>query len=120
AFDVRSGITQQGAFFGLAATHFAQLFYNEQVLNNATYNVAPGGNATLGAISSFYAGGHQTNAGGRAREEIKLGPWTAVFGVGVEHTSITALNNNFAYSPAGVATITPLNVDRDFLNSAEE
>jgi iron complex outermembrane receptor protein len=121
AFNVMTDITRQGALFGLDATHFVQLFYNNQVLNNATYNVMPGGNARLGSLVSSYDGGQHENAGARAREEIRLGAhWTALLGVGVEHTSITAVNNAYSYSAAGLATISQIPVDRQFLNAAPE
>src|SRR5262249_32303615 len=121
AVNVQSGLTRQGGLFGFDATHFAQVFFNDQVLNNSTYNVAPGGNATLGRLVAQYSGGHQANSGARLREEVKLGPqWTALVGVGVEYTSITALNNNFTYNAAGIPTATPIPVDRRFLNNAEE
>ena len=79
-------------------THFAGLFYNIEQLNNYTYNVAPGGNATLGALSSFYNSGQQENAGGRVREEIKLNDnWTGVLGADMEHTNITTVNNIYNF-----------------------
>ena len=122
AVNLMSDVTRHGGLFGLDATHFGQVFYNSQVLNNSTYNVAPGGNATLGRLVSAYSGGHHTNTGARLREEIRIDPhWTALLGLGVEYTSITALNENFSYTPAGnIAAITPIGVDRRFLNTAEE
>ena len=122
AVNLMSDVTRHGGLFGLDATHFGQVFYNSQVLNNSTYNVAPGGNATLGRLVSAYSGGHHTNTGARLREEIRIDPhWTALLGLGVEYTSITALNESFSYTPAGnIATITPIGVDRRFLNTAEE
>jgi len=122
AVNLMSDVTRHGGLFGLDATHFGQVFYNSQVLNNSTYNVAPGGNATLGRLVSAYSGGHHTHTGARLREEIRIDPhWTALLGLGVEYTSITALNENFSYTPAGnIAAITPIGVDRRFLNTAEE
>jgi iron complex outermembrane receptor protein len=121
AVNVQSGVTRRGGLFGLEASHFGQVFYSDQVLNNSTYNVAPGGNATLGRLAAQYSGGHHMNAGARLREEVSLAPhWTALVGVDVEYTSITAFNRNFSYNPAGVATVTPIPVDRRFLDSAQE
>ena len=48
SYNLSTNVTQRGGFFGLEAVHFAELWYNSQVLSNYTWNVAPGGNATLG------------------------------------------------------------------------
>jgi hypothetical protein len=67
-----TNVTQRGSFFGFDAVHFVELFYARQRLTNYTWNVTPGGG--LGALSSFYDGGHHVNWGGRFREEIGLHP----------------------------------------------
>jgi iron complex outermembrane receptor protein len=78
-------VTRVNTIAGIDFTHFAGLFYNIEQLNNFTYNVAPGGNATLGALSSFYNTGQQENAGGRVREEIRFNDyWTGVLGADLE------------------------------------
>ena len=61
-----------------------------------------------------------STAGGRAREEVKLGPnWTGYVAGGVEYTTIAAVNTIFSF-PGGatVPAFTP--VQRDFLNTAPE
>ena len=103
SYNLSTSITQRGGLFGLEAVHFAELWYNSQVLSNYTWNVAPGGNATLGRLSSFYDGGHHVNWGGRAREEVKLGPnWMGYVAGGVEYTTIAAVNTIFSF-PGGTA-----------------
>jgi iron complex outermembrane recepter protein len=118
ALNVMTDVTHKDRIWGLDFTHFAGLFYNVEGLSNFTYNVAPGGNATLGALSSFYNSGEQANFGARAREEVKFDDaWTGVVGADVEHTNITTVNNVFSF-PAVTEAGFPIN--RDFLNNAEE
>ena len=115
-----TNVTQRGGFLGLEAVHFAELWYASQVLSNYTWNVAPGGNATLGRLSSFYDGGHHVNWGGRAREEVKFGPqWTGYVAADVESTTIAAVNTIFSF-PGGVAVPGYFPIQRDFLNYAPE
>ena len=73
AFNVQSDLTRSGTLFGLKASHTAGFFFNYEDLNSFTYNVAPGGNATQGALTSNFFG-HHYNLGGRVREEITLTP----------------------------------------------
>ncbi len=120
SYNLSTNITQRGGLFGLEAVHFAELWYNSQVLSNYTWNVAPGGNATLGRLSSFYDGGHHVNWGGRAREEVKLGPnWMGYVAGGVEYTTIAAVNTIFSF-PGGTAVPAYTPIQRDFLNTAPE
>jgi iron complex outermembrane receptor protein len=120
SYNLITNITQRGGLFGLEAVHFAELWYNSQVLSNYTWNVAPGGNATLGRLSSFYDGGHHVNWGGRVHEEVKLGPnWTGYVAGGVEYTTIAAVNTIFSF-PGGTAVPAYTPIQRDFLNTAPE
>ena len=74
----------------------------------------------LGRLSSFYDGGHHVNWGGRAREEIKLGPnWMGYVAGGVEYTTIAAVNTIFSF-PGGTAVPAYTPIQRDFLNTAPE
>src|SRR3984885_5533536 len=119
--NAMSDVTKKNTIAGLDFTHFAGLFYNIEALSNYTYNVAPGGNATLGALSSFYNSGQQENAGGRVREEIKVNPfWTAVLGADMEHTNIITTNNIFNYPVGGAPILTSTPIGTNYLNNAEE
>jgi len=119
AYNFITDLTRRGSLFGLDAAHSVALFYNSQRLTNYTYNVAPGGNATLGNLSSFYDGGRHTNLGGRAREEVKFGPnWIGFTGIGVEYTSIDAVNT--ILSATALPTPKYFPIQRDFLNTAPE
>ncbi len=121
AFNLMTDITRKGSLLGLDTTHFGQVFFNEERLSNFTYNVVPGGSASLGKLSSYYDGGYQENFGARAREEVKLSDkWTFVTAAGVERTRILATNVLELYSPAGVATPNPFDVRGDYLNWAPE
>ena len=65
---------------------------------NFTYNVAPGGNATLGAVTAYQAG-LQENVGARVREEIKFNEfWTGLIGIAVERGDIRAMNTTYTYT----------------------
>jgi iron complex outermembrane recepter protein len=120
ALNVMSSVIHKDSLWGLDFTHFFGLFYNIEGLSNFTYNLAPGGNATLGALSSYYDSGQQENVGARAREQIKFNDsWTGIIGADIEHTNITTVDNIFSF-PSGVPTPAPFAIDRDFLNSAEE
>jgi iron complex outermembrane receptor protein len=120
AYNFISDLTARGGgIFGLEAVHYVGFFYNTQRLSNYTYNVAPGGNATLGRLSSFYDGGQHINSGGRAREEIKLNAyWTAVAAIGVEYTDIASVNT--IISSTLIPTAAPFPIQRDYLNKAPE
>ena len=119
SYNLISDFTARGrGVFGLEATHYLAFFYNRQRLTNFTWNVTPGGG--LGSLSSYYDGGQYENLGGRAREEIKLGPsWTAYTAVGVEYTNIAAVNTIYSF-PGGVAVPALSPINRDFLNWAPE
>lgn len=121
AINFISDITARGAtLFGLPATQYAAFSYNRVHLSNDTFNLAPGGNARLGALSAQLVG-YQDNLGARAREEVKLLPQlTAIGGVGLEHTGIHGFNTTVAFPTATTTTASLLNVGSDFVNSAPE
>jgi iron complex outermembrane receptor protein len=118
SYNLLTNVTQRGSLFGFDAVHFVELFYARQRLTNYTWNVTPGGG--LGALSSFYDGGHHVNWGGRFREEIGLAPnWLGYVAAGVESTTIAAVNTIFSF-PGGAAVPAPFSIQRDFLNYAPE
>ncbi len=121
SLNAMSDVTRKNTIAGMDFTHFAGLFYNIEALSNYTYNVMPGGNATLGALSSYYNSGQQENAGGRVREEVKFNDyWTAVLGADMEHTNITTVNNSFRFLPSGASVLTASPILTNYLNNAEE
>jgi outer membrane receptor protein involved in Fe transport len=118
SYNLLTNLTQRGSFFGLDAVQFAEVFYARQRLTNYTWNVAPGGG--LGALSSFYDGGHHVNWGGHFREEVHLAPsWIGYVAAGVESTTIAAVNTIFSF-PGGAAVPGYFPIQRDFLNYAPE
>ncbi len=118
AINLLTDVTRRSQLFGLDAVYSVGAFYNYEVLNSNTYNVAPGG--SLGALQSFYHDGQHSNLGGRTHEEITLSPhWTAALGAGVEYTDLKALNTAFTTSGA-TTTTTLIAADRQFLNNAWE
>ena len=124
SFDVISDVTHHGRLFGMTSTTLLGSFFNYEDINSYTYNVVAGGNANLGGdlggeTSSVFA--HQLNAGFRGREELQLTPQlTAVFGLGVEHTELKALEANYAYSAVAAPSQSEIAALRTFNNVAPE
>jgi iron complex outermembrane receptor protein len=120
SYNVMTDITHKDTIWGMTFTHSVGLFYNTEELSNYTYNLVPGGNAALGALSSFYNGGQQENVGARAREEIKFNNyWTGIVGADIEQTSISTVNTIYSY-PGGVAVPAQFPIATDYLNNAWE
>ena len=121
SYNYMSDVTKRGEILGLESTTFFGGFYNTLTASSDTVNVMPGGNATLGRLSSnlFSA---TTNYGLRAREELKLTPsLTAVAGIGWETTQLKGLNTAYIYTGAAGITTTALTAaDRQFQNTAPE
>jgi iron complex outermembrane receptor protein len=121
SYNYMSDITKRGEIFGLESTAFFGAFYNTLTASSDTRNVMPGGNATLGRLSSnLYS--ETTNYGVRAREELKLtSALTGVAGVGWETTLLKGINTAYAYAgPTGITTTTLTTGDRQFQNVAPE
>ena len=60
-------LSQRYSFFGLPAMHMVGAWYNTLPNDSNTYNLMPGGNATLGRLTNNVNGG-TVNAGARLRE----------------------------------------------------
>ena len=120
AYNLITNITQRGGLFGLEAVHFAEFWYNSQVLSNYTWNVAPGGNATLGRLSSFYDGGDITSTGAVARarrsSSARIGWATSRAGSNTPPSRPSIRSS--AFPVTAVPAYTP--IQRDFLNTAPE
>lgn len=122
SYNFTSDVTKRGEILGLESTTFVGAFYNTLTASSDTWNVMPGGNATLGRITNnLYS--ETSNYGVRAREELRLTPaLLAVAGIGWEQTVLKGLNTAYSYSgPTGV--LDPLKItaaDRQFQNTAPE
>src|SRR4051794_7817861 len=113
SYNYMSDVTKRGEILGLESTTFFGAFYNTLTASSDTRNVMPGGNATLGSLSSnLYS--QTTNYGVRAREELKLTTsLTAVAGIGWETTVLKGINTAYAYAgPTGTTTTTLTTADR--------
>lgn len=120
SFNLTTDVTRNGKLFGRDATHHAGVFFNYENLTNFSYNVAPGGNGILGALTS-QTWGHHWNGGARGREEVRLDEhWTAEFGIGIERTHLRANTTNYAYPVAATATLTVIPALRTFVSAAPE
>jgi iron complex outermembrane receptor protein len=121
SYNYMSDITKRGEIFGLESTAFFGAFYNTLTAAGDTRNVMPGGNATLGSLSSNLLS-ETTNYGVRAREELKLTQsLTAVAGIGWEATQLKGTNTAYTYTGAsGVTTTAVTTADRQFQNTAPE
>ncbi len=120
SFNLLSDVTQRGSLAGRPAIHFIGLSANFLNNNSQTFNVAPGGNATLGALTATTVG-HLSNLGMRAREEITWTPKvTTAFGVGLERSEILGRNTGYGYSATAAPTVTRVDALRHFTNIAPE
>jgi iron complex outermembrane receptor protein len=121
SYNYMSDVTKRGEILGMESTTFFGGFYNTLAASSDTRNVMPGGNATLGRLSSNLFS-DTSNYGLRAREELKLTPaLTAVAGVGWETTLLKGLNTAYTYAgAAGVTTSAITAADRQFQNTAPE
>ncbi|WP_316165235.1 MULTISPECIES: TonB-dependent receptor [unclassified Bradyrhizobium] len=114
SYNYMSDITRRGEIFGLESTSFFGAFYNTLTASGDTFNVMPGGNGTLGRLSTNLLS-ETTNFGVRAREELKLtSALTAVAGLGWERTHLRGVNT------AGGTGTTLTTADRQFDNLAPE
>jgi iron complex outermembrane receptor protein len=121
SYNYMSDVTKRGEILGLDSTAFFGGFYNTLTASSDTRNVMPGGNATLGRLSSNLFS-DTTNYGLRAREELKLtSSLTAVAGAGWETTVLKGINTAYTYTGAAGTTTTALTTaDRQFQNTAPE
>ena len=121
SYNIISDLTKKTTLLGTDATHYVGVYYNAEQSYNYTYNVAPGGNATLGAVNAYQAG-LQENWGARVREEVKFNEyWTGLVGFAVERGDIRGLNTNYNYSfPSLAVSQVPITANRNFLNMAPE
>jgi iron complex outermembrane receptor protein len=101
SYNFMSDLTKRGELFGMDSTSFVGGWYNTLTTTSNTWNVMPGGNATLGLLQSSQFQS-TTNYGVRAREELKLIPSvTAVAGIGWETTTLNGVNTALAYPVVG-------------------
>ena len=120
SFNVLSDVTQRGSLFGHDAVHFIGLSGNFLNTNSETFNIAPGGDATIGALTALTIG-HVSNVGMRAREEVHLTPKViASVGLGLERTELLGRNTGYAYSATAAPTTTRTDALRDMTNVAPE
>ena len=121
SYNYMSDVTKRGEILGMDSTTFFGGFYNTLTASSDTRNVMPGGNATLGRLSSNLFS-ETSNYGLRAREELKLTPaLTAIAGIGWETTLLKGLNTAYTYTgAAGVTTTALTTADRQLQNTAPE
>ena len=121
SYNYMSDVTKRGELLGMDSTTFFGGFYNTLAVSGDTRNVMPGGNATLGSLSSnLYS--VTTNYGLRAREELKLtSALSAIAGIGWETTHLKGINTAYKYNGAsGVGLPTATSADLQFQNTAPE
>ena len=88
SYNVSSDLINRSGIFGFNATHLVGVFYNTLTSSSDTFNLKPGGDATLGRRSANVSS-TTSNGGIRAREEIDLNRyWTVVAGADLETTNI--------------------------------
>ena len=113
SYNVGSDLISRGNLFGLNATHLIGVFYNTLTSSSDTFNVKPGGDATLGLRSSNVSS-TTSNGGVRAREEIELNKyWTVVAGADLETTNLTGVSSAFGFDQNGeVNKVTKVEADK--------
>ncbi len=121
SYNYMSDVTKRGEILGLDSVSYFGGFYNTLTASGDTRNVMPGGNATLGSLSSNLLA-TTTNYGLRAREELSLtSSLTAIAGIGWETTLLRGRNTAYTYTgAAGTAATTITTADRQFQNTAPE
>jgi len=121
SYNYISDITRRSEIFGLDTTTYFGGFYNTLNWSGNTWNVVPGGNATLGALAANVTAEH-TNYGVRAREEINVTPGAKLIaGFGWEMTHLKGVNTAYTYTgPTGVVTTALTSADRQIENAAPE
>lgn len=122
SYNFMSDLTHRGQLFGFDSTSYFGGFYNTMSWSGDTRNVMPGGNATLGLLSSNVTGTH-TNFGLRAREELRLtDALTSIAGIGWENTQLKGVSTAYKYlttnDPTATLALTP--ADKQFTNVAPE
>jgi iron complex outermembrane recepter protein len=123
SYNYMSDVTKRGELFGMDSTTFVGGWYNTLTAVSDTFNVMPGGNATLGLLQNrqFQS---TTDYGVRAREELKLIPsLTAIAGIGWETTNLNGINAVFQYNTPNVPIVTippPITAAPQFRNTAPE
>lgn len=120
SFIVLSDGTRKGPLFGHNSTSYGGGFFKYEDTNSNSYNVMPGGNATLGAYVSG-AFGTILGTGAHGREELQLGNRvTLVGGFGYEYTHLTDTETIYSYSSTAAPSTTVVHADRTFNNVAPE
>jgi|tagenome__1003787_1003787.scaffolds.fasta_scaffold20955390_2 iron complex outermembrane receptor protein len=121
SYNYMSDVTKRGEILGMESTFFFGGFYNTLTASSDTRNVIPGGNATLGLLSSNLFS-ETTNYGLRAREELRLNPaLTAIAGIGWETTHLKGVNTAYTYTgAAGTVRTAMIGADRQIENTAPE
>jgi iron complex outermembrane receptor protein len=120
SFILLSDGTRKGPLFGCSSTTYGGGFFKYEDTNSNSYNVMPGGDATLGGYLSG-AFGTIVGAGFRFREELAVAERaTLVAGFGYEHTNLSAGELLYAYSATGAPSTTVVNASRAYDNVAPE
>ena len=122
SINIMSDVTSHGTFLGFDSVHFGGVYFNTDSVTNYTNNVAPGGNAQIGALTQI-SPTTTTDMGIHGREEIKFTDFLAgVAGLGAEYTNLRGSAENFVYSAAGVPSLaaTSASADNNYYNIAPE
>ena len=120
SFNFLTDLTRKGTLGGRQSTTYIGADFKYEDTNSNSYNVMPGGGATLGAyVSSAF--GTITTAGARLREEWTVSPRLIVVGgIGYEHTVLSATETLYSYSATAPPTTTLVSANRSYDNFAPE
>jgi len=120
SFNFMTDLTRHGLLFGRQSTTYVAASFNYENFKSLTYNVAPGGNATLGGLTQTVLG-TDWNGAIRIRQEIALANrWTFIAGAGLERSGLAATEDNYTYPTNATPAITNIPANRGYLNFAPD
>jgi iron complex outermembrane recepter protein len=119
--NISANLKHEYDLLGIRATHLSGVWFNYLPANGDTFNVAPGGNATLGKRTQNTSGMTQ-NMGANIREEFKpTTQWTIATGAAYEQSLLKGTSTAFTYGAASTGNPTStaiITADRTINNAA--
>ena len=120
SFNLFSDGTRKGLLFGRPSVTYGGGFFDYENLNSLSYNLAPGGKATLGGLTQTTYG-YVLDAGFRGREQFSFNrKWTAVAGFAGQYTKLSAIDTIYSYSATGTPTTRLIQANRPYFNISPE
>lgn len=120
SFNASSSLQHTGTLWGDQTSSWVEAAWNYENEKSLTYDLMPGGNATLGGLTQTVLGS-VWNGGVRAHEQISLNRrLTLSLAAGLEHTTLNAYEDSYTYPTGASPTIANIPVLREYLNFAPD